>query len=301
MTQHKERIGFVGVGLMGHGMAKNILAKGWPLQVIANRNRVPVDDLVSKGASEAKSYAEMAGSCDIIFLCVTSSIEVEQVVLGEEGLAVSGKPGLVIVDTSTSHPDSTRKINQQLRADGMLFCDAPLSRSPQRAEQGELACLVAAEAKLFERIKPVIDAYSEQIIHAGETIGVAHQVKLMNNFVALGFASVWSEAYATCVHAGIAPQVLYDFLSGSGLNCTNFQNFSKYILHQDPTGQKFTIANAAKDLRYYTQYVDGMQLGSAVADSVFNNLKIAVRNGYQDRFVPELTAAVMENNNVKRT
>ena len=297
MTRQKERIGFIGVGLMGHGMAKNILAKGWPLCVIAHHNRVPIDELVSQGASEAESLMAMADCCDVIFLCVTSSAEVEKIVLGTNGLLASGKRGLVIVDTSTAHPASTRLINAQVRAKGMLFCDAPLSRSPARAEQGELSCLVAAERELFDRLEPIIGAYSELTIHAGETIGVAHQVKLINNFIALGYASIWSEAYATCARAGIAPQVLHEFVSSSGLNCVNFQNFSKYALEGDATRHKFTIANAEKDLRYYTQYVDGMQLGSSVADSVYNTLKMAVSSGFAERFVPELIEAVIKNYN----
>ncbi len=296
----KPKIGFIGVGLMGHGMAKNIVAKGWELSVIAHRNRKPVESLVEAGAREAASLAELAQSSDIVFLCVTSSVEVEQVVLGDDGLIANGARGMVIVDTSTSHPESTAQVNAKAREAGMLFCDAPLSRSPARAEEGKLVSLIAAEKELYERIKPVVAAYSEIIIHAGEDVGMAHQVKLMNNFIAMGYAAVWAEGYATCLAAGIDPKVLHEFVSSSGLDCLNFQNFSKFVLSGDGAGHKFAIANCEKDLRYYTSYVDSMKLGSAVADNVYNTYKLAVRRGFGDKFVPELTAAVMDSYGIKR-
>ena len=125
-------IGFIGVGLMGHGMAKNIVTKGWPLVVMGHRNREPVDHLVSLGAREAGSARELGRSCDIVHLCVTGSPQVEALVRGGEGLLASPKPGLVIIDCSTSNPVSTLALADECRARGVSFVDAPLSRSPRR-------------------------------------------------------------------------------------------------------------------------------------------------------------------------
>ena len=101
MTANKQRVGFIGVGLMGHGMAKNILEKGYPLSIIGHRNRKPVEDLVKRGAREAKSPAEMARNSDVIFLCVTSSVQVEDLVRRKDGLKAGAHKGLVIVDCSS--------------------------------------------------------------------------------------------------------------------------------------------------------------------------------------------------------
>src|SRR5436190_24085656 len=124
------RIGFIGIGLMGHGMAKNLLEKGHPLIVLGHRNRAPVDDLVGRGAAEAQSPAEVARSSNIVFLCVTGSPEVEALVRGAEGLKTGASRGLIIVDCSTSDPNSTIALAAELKSIGVAFCDAPLGGTP---------------------------------------------------------------------------------------------------------------------------------------------------------------------------
>src|SRR6185437_9170076 len=104
------RVGYIGVGLMGHGAAKNILAKGYPLTILGNRNRTPVEDLVRRGAREAASLAELAAASDVVFTCLPSTVEVERVVLGEGGLLAHCRPGMIHVDSTTADPDSTRRL-----------------------------------------------------------------------------------------------------------------------------------------------------------------------------------------------
>src|SRR5437868_7470699 len=144
-----ERIGFIGVGLMGHGMAKNILEKGHPLTVLGHRNRAPVEDLVKRGAAEARSAAGIARRSDIVFLCVTGSTEVESLVRGPNGLAAGAHQGLVIVDCSTSGPSSTVALAEELKAVGVALADAPLGGTPTQAQEGKLSAMVGCDPQVW--------------------------------------------------------------------------------------------------------------------------------------------------------
>ena len=152
----KPVIGFIGVGFMGHGMAANILKGGYKLHVKGNRNRVPVDDLVAKGAIEAKSPKAMAEACDIIHICLSNSPQVEAVIRGPEGILASGKKGLIVVDASTADPTSTVALAAELNAAGMPMVDAPLGRTPKEAEEGTLDAMVGADAATYAKVLPVI-------------------------------------------------------------------------------------------------------------------------------------------------
>src|SRR5690242_6859314 len=140
-----ERIGFIGLGFMGHGMAKNCVEKGHPLTILGHRNRQPIDDLVRRGAKEAMSAAEVAKNADVVFLCVTGTPQVEALVRGPNGLKAGARKGLIICDTSTSDPTSTMALAAELKADGIFFADAPLGGTPAQAEEGKLSALVGCD------------------------------------------------------------------------------------------------------------------------------------------------------------
>ncbi|MFM8766489.1 MAG: NAD(P)-dependent oxidoreductase, partial [Rubrivivax sp.] len=150
------RIGFIGAsGLMGHGMARNLLAKGHSLTLAVHRNRERVEDLLAAGASEAASAQDVAAASDLVFICVTGSPQVEATVIGANGLLAGAHPGLMIVDCSTSEPDSTGRLREQCTAQGVPFIDAPLSRTPVEAEAGRLNVMVGADQSVFECLQPV--------------------------------------------------------------------------------------------------------------------------------------------------
>lgn len=163
----KPRIGFVGVGLMGHGIAKNLVAKGYPVALRVHRNRTKAEDLLAAGATEAGTHAELARNADIVILCVTGAPQVEEVVLGADGIAGATRQGLVVVDTSTSEPATTTRMRNLLAEEGVRFVDAPLARTPVEAEQGRLNIMVGADDATFEELKPVFGAFCENIVHAG--------------------------------------------------------------------------------------------------------------------------------------
>ena len=141
-TQPAETIGFIGIGLMGHGIAKNIVEKKYPLTFLGRSNRGPADDLASRGAFEVKSASEVAARSSIVFLCVTGSPQVEAIVRGSDGLKDGLKPGSIIVDCSTADPNSTLALAAELAPLGIGYVDAPLSRTPKEAWVGTLDTMV---------------------------------------------------------------------------------------------------------------------------------------------------------------
>ena len=161
MTATKESVGFIGVGLMGQGMARNLVDKGFPLTVMGHRNRKPVEELVAAGAVEARTANELAARSDIIFLCVTGSPQVEAVLGGENGIIAGAKPGTVIVDCSTSDPTVTVKLAAELEAKGLHLADVPLGGTPAQAALGQLSAMVGASSEVFARIKPACEAWAQ--------------------------------------------------------------------------------------------------------------------------------------------
>jgi 3-hydroxyisobutyrate dehydrogenase-like beta-hydroxyacid dehydrogenase len=145
MTNEKPRVGFIGLGLMGHGIAKNLIAKGFPLTVRIHRNRKPAEDILAAGAKEVKTSAELARASDIVILCVTGSPQIEEIVYGDAGIMSAAREGLIVVDTSTAEPASTAKIRDDLAKKGVRYVDAPLARTPKEAEEGRLNTMVGAD------------------------------------------------------------------------------------------------------------------------------------------------------------
>lgn len=245
----KPAIGFIGVGPMGHGMAKNILAGGYPLYVKGNRDRTPVDDLVSRGAVEAQSPAAMAQACEIVFLCLPNSVQVEAAIRGPDGVLSAAKPGLIVVDCTTADPVSTVALAAEMTAAGMSFCDAPLGGTPKQAEAGALGAMVGADEATFEAIRPVIEQWAGTIAHIGP-VGAGHKMKLLMNFTGMAYGALYSELLTLGVKVGIAPQTIREILGPSRMGCGFFETFMAGAVGREPEAHVFSIANAAKDIRY---------------------------------------------------
>ncbi len=280
-------IGFVGAsGLMGHGIAKNLLAKGHALALTVHRNRERVADLLAAGATQASSSAELVAHSDVIFICVTGSPQVEA---SMEGILASPKAGLVMVDCSTAEPDSTTRLRERCAAVGMHFVDAPLSRTPAEAEAGKLNVMVGAEPALFERLKPVIESFAENIFHVGGP-GAGHVIKLLNNFISQAICTSTAEAFAVGQRAGVNLQALVDLISKGPGNNALFQAMAK-TLHGQMDGLTFELDNARKDVRYYTHLAENHGVPSVVGEAVHQSLAIASALGHGKKFVPSLVEA----------
>jgi 3-hydroxyisobutyrate dehydrogenase-like beta-hydroxyacid dehydrogenase len=290
-AEAKPRIGFIGLGLMGHGIAKNLVTKGFPMTVRIHRNRKPAEDILAAGAREVATNAELARTSDVVMLCVTGSPQVEEIVYGEDGLLGAAHPGLIVVDTSTAEPSSTAAIRADFVAKGAEFVDAPLSRTPKEAEEGRLNIMVGADDDVFARLAPVFRAFCENIIHAGPP-GHGHTLKLVNNFMSLSISATVAEALATAAKAGLSIAKLHEVVSAGPINSGIFQMLVGKILESgDLTGLKFTLVNAMKDMRYYTHLAESLPTHSIMGEAVHQTLVQANLLGFGDKFVPSLVEA----------
>ncbi|MGJ7510072.1 NAD(P)-dependent oxidoreductase [Variovorax sp. GT1P44] len=293
------RIGFIGIGMMGHGMAKNLLAKGFPLVFKAHRNRANLADLLAAGATEAGTPAATAQATDIVFICVTGSPQVEEIIYGPDGLLGATRKGLLVVDTSTAEPSSTTRIRADLAAKGVKFIDAPLARTPKEAEEGRLNTMVGADPDDFHLIEPVLKAFCENIFHVGPP-GHGHVLKLVNNMMAMSFATCIAEAFAVAAKSGLDLKRLYDVVSVGGVNCGIFQMMtSKTLTEGTVDGFKFGIANAQKDLRYYTHLAETLPVSSFMGEAAHQSLIQAVNLGFGDKLIASLFEAQEKANDVK--
>lgn len=298
----KESVGFIGLGLMGHGMAKNIVEKGYPLAVTAHRNKKPLDDLVGRGAVACASPREVAERASIVFLCVTGSREVEAIVRGKDGLAEGLKPGSVVVDCSTSDPNSTLALAAELAAAGVDYADAPLSRTPKEAWEGTLDTMVGASDAVFARIKPVLDTWAGKIVHIG-AVGDGHKMKLLNNFVSLGYAAVYAEAMTLATKAGLSPEIFDSVIRGSRMDCGFYQTFMGYTIEGNREAHKFSLSNAFKDLTYLESMADAVKLVNPIGNAVKNSFGMAVATGGNgpENYVPHLPEYVGRQNGTDMT
>lgn len=293
-----ERVGFIGAGLMGHGMAKNIVEKGYPLTVLAHRNRDPIEDLLRRGASEAESPAELARTSDVVILCVPSSAQVERCVLGENGVLAGAREGLIVLDCTTAEPASTERVAEALGSRNVRFADAPLTRSPREAEAGRLNVLVGADAALLAEIRPLLETFAENIFHTGP-VGSAHKLKLVNNFLAQGVAALIGEAVTTATKAGVDLQKLFEVVSAGGANSSVFQRMMPWVLESGDSGMVFTIENACKDLRYYTHLAETVGTTAFLGEAVHQSLTLAVAQGEGRSYTPAIARAIGRVNGVR--
>ena len=295
----KERIGFIGLGAMGSGMAANLLAKGFPLTVLAHRRREAVDDLVAKGAIEVKTGRELALASDIVILCVTGSPQVEQAVKGLDGLASAGKP-LLIIDCSTSNPSLTVALAADLAGSGITLIDAPLARTPKEAAEGKLDVMSGGAPEVFARARPVLDAFAARVIHTGPT-GSGHTMKLLNNFISMGYSAIYSEALTLGVKAGLTPQVFDSVIRGSRMDCSFYQAFFDFVLNRNENAQRFAMVNALKDMSYLASFAQSASVANPIGAAVRNSFATAVATGHGEEFVPALSDVIAGLNGVSLT
>lgn len=295
---NNPRIGFIGLGMMGHGMAANLLRKGFPLAVKVNRDRSRLRDLLEGGARECRTNAEVAHGSDFVILCVANSPQVEEIVFGSEGLLGATREGLVVIDTTTAEPTSTARIREAFAAKGTTYVDAPLARTPKEAEEGRLNSMVGADDAAFARVKPVLAAFCENVFHVGPP-GAGHTLKLVNNFMALTIAASIAEGFAVAAKAGVKLDKLFEVVSQGALNSNIFQMMAGGAVKGDLTRMKFSIVNAAKDVRYYTHLAESLPVASYIGAAVQQSYSQAVALGFGDKLVASMIEAQEKANNLR--
>jgi len=272
-------------------MAKNLVTKGYPLVVMGHRKREPVEHLKSLGAREASSARELAMACDIVHLCVTGSPQVEALVRGPDGLLAGADPakraGTIIIDCSTSNPVSTLALAAEAQARGVHFVDAPLSRTPKEAEAGTLDTMVGAAPEVFARIEPVLRCWAGQVVHLGP-VSLGHKMKLINNFVAMGYAALYSEAMAIARKAGLSIEQFHAVIGSGRMRSPFYDTFMQWSLNHDENAHRFTISNAHKDMRYLASMAGELGAVNPIQADVKNLFAAMEAAGQGERFVPML-------------
>ena len=211
------KVGYIGLGLMGKSIARNILKAGFPI-VVHNRSRGAVDELVAEGASAANSPKEVAGHVDVVFTNLPDTPDVEKVVLGENGILEGAHDGLIYVDNSTIKPVSARRIAEKLVEKNVFALDAPVSGGDIGAKNGTLTIMVGGEASALERVMPVFLAMGKTVTHvgdsgAGQVAKAANQIMVAAQMVAMGELLVFSKK------AGVDPRKVVEAIKGGAAQC----------------------------------------------------------------------------------
>ncbi|OZI33097.1 2-hydroxy-3-oxopropionate reductase [Bordetella genomosp. 1] len=287
------KVGMAGIGLMGHGIASNIVKHGHALTVLEHAGNQPLDDLKAAGAATVRDGAALAASADVIILCVTGSPQVEAVLMGAGGVLEGLRPGTVVIDCSTAIPSSTLKVAEAVQARGGRFLDAPMTRTPKEAAEGRLNLLVGGDAAAFEEIHPLLAAFAENITHVGP-VGAGHRMKLLHNYVSLGLIALIAEAAACAKGDGIDPAVFSEVLSKGGGGGVALERIKPYLIDGDPSSLRFFMSNARKDLEYYNTMAAESGAVRDIGAAVLATYEQAVEQGGPDRYVPELAGLLGE-------
>jgi len=269
----RERIGFIGLGIMGRGMARNILKAGFPLRVW-NRTASRMDELAAEGAGPASSPGDLAFHSDIIITCVSDTPDVEQVLLGEGGVIHGARPGSLVIDMSTISPRATQRIAAHLAERHIHMLDAPVSGGSEGAARGTLSIMVGGDVTQFERALPVFQAMGTTITHLGP-IGAGQTTKLVNQILVVGHALAMSEALLFAQAGGVDLRKALEAVSGGAAGSWMLSNRGPQILVRD-WRPGFTIDLQQKDLRLVLQEADrlGVPLpGTALIHQLYRTLQ----------------------------
>mgnify|MGYP002623166139 FL=1 len=281
----KCRIGFIGLGMMGAGMARCLMNAGYPLTLSANKNRARIEPLLGDGAAEAATPTVLAADCDVIVTCVPDAGAVGA--LADQMLPALG-PGKLWIDATTSDPIVTVDIATKVAAMGAAFADAPVTGGPPQAETGELASLVGCAVEDFPAVEAVVGSYSKVVRRFGD-VGTGHSAKLLNNFVSQGTMILLADAFGMARNLGIDWNALYDVMMAGAARSGTLEKAVGPALSGDFDGSRFTIANAEKDLRYVARlFADGAASRTDIANALHERLAGHVAAGHAHRFVSRM-------------
>jgi 3-hydroxyisobutyrate dehydrogenase len=250
-----EMIGFVGLGIMGHAMALNLVDSGFDV-VVWNRTASKADDLVSAGAASAHSPAEVASRCDVVMVCVSDTPDVEAVVFGTEGIAEGLVPDGLVVDHSTISPDATKRFAAKIAELGGHWLDAPISGGSEGAVNGTLSIMIGGDATQVDRATPYLTAVGSTITHVGST-GAGQLVKAVNQILVVGNQLAVSEALLLAEAGGLDLRVTLAAIEGGAAGSWMLSNRGPQMIERD-WRPGFTIDLQQKDLRLVLDAADGL-------------------------------------------
>lgn len=283
----EQKIGFIGLGLMGAAMVDRLMSKGHNLIVLGNKSRPRIDAAIAKGAVEAASPKDLASKCDIIMLCMDTSASVESRMFGDDGVIAGLKPGSVVIDFGTSLPSSTKNLGDKLAEIGSSYLDGPLGRTPSHALEGKLNIMTSGDETAFNKIKPVLEDLAENVFFLGD-LATGHTIKLINNFFAMTTASAMSEAFVMADKAGVDRQKVYDVMSAGPTHSMMMDFIKGFAIDGNAENLAFSIKNAAKDVGYYSQMADELGVNSMMSTAANTALSKAKDAGFAECLVPEM-------------
>lgn len=264
------RICMIGVGLMGHGIAKNILNAGpYHLSFLHHAGNQPIDDLLEAGAVKAESLETICLDADVILLCVTGAPEVEAVLFSEQGVYANAQSGQIVLDCSTSLPEKSRTFAKRLAEKHIRYIDSAMTRTPKEAEQGKLNLILGGNKADIDEVMDLLSCFADRITIAGP-VGAGHSLKLIHNYVSLGYAAILAEAAAAARTEAIDTDTLLDVLEVGGGKSVVLDRFRPYLQNGDISGLRFSMANAAKDIDYFTIANQPSQVANAL-HTLFQN------------------------------
>ncbi len=294
----KPTLGLIGAGLMGHGLAANLLRKGYPLAVLERPGKPLAADLAELGATGVTDCAALAARSDVVMLCLPGSPQVDAVMNGADGVLAGLRNDAIVIDFSTSAPDATVQVAAAVADRGGRFVDAPMARTPKEAEAGRLNLMVGAEAETLAEVRPILEAVAENIYHAGP-VSAGHRMKLLHNFIALGNSALLAEALVCAAKGGVDIPTLCEVLATGGGDSTVLRRLRPYIESGDDSAFRFALANAFKDMGYYMDMAAGSKVASPGAAAVHQTYALAMNLGGGEGIVPNLIDLLGELHGVR--
>lgn len=262
-----ERVGFIGLGIMGQGMVRNLLNAKFNV-CVWNRTAARMEPLIEAGATSGNSPADVASQSDIIITCVSDTPDVEAVILGENGIIHGVHSGSLVIDMSTISPHVTRDIGNTLREKGVHMLDAPISGGSEGAAKGTLSIMVGGDADQFERAMPYFEAMGKAVTHVGAH-GAGQTVKLVNQILVVVNALAVSEAMLFAEAGGLDLQKTLDAVSQGAAGSWMLSNRGPQVLKRD-WRPGFTIDLQQKDVRLILDAADQMGVPVMATSMVFN-------------------------------
>ncbi|MCY4117688.1 MAG: NAD(P)-dependent oxidoreductase [Caldilineaceae bacterium] len=262
-----ERVGFVGLGIMGQGMARNLLKAGYDVRVW-NRTSSRMDPLIEAGAAAGASPADVAANCDIIAVCVSDTPDVEEVILGENGILSGVQAGALVIDFSTISPQATIDIADRLSAKGVKMLDAPVSGGSEGAANGTLSIMIGGDEDQVERARGLFEAMGNTITHVGKQ-GAGQTVKLVNQILVVGNCLAMCEALIFAQAGGVDLEKCLNAVTGGAAGSWMLANRGPQIIDRD-WRPGFTINLQQKDVRLIMQEADALGVPVLLSGQVFS-------------------------------
>jgi 3-hydroxyisobutyrate dehydrogenase-like beta-hydroxyacid dehydrogenase len=271
-----EQIGFVGLGIMGQGMARNLLSAGFEV-VVWNRTAGKVPPLVEQGARAAGSPRELAEQCEIVVICVSDTPDVQAVLFDEQGVASGLRPNSLVIDCSTISPAATRQFAARLALQGAEWVDAPVSGGSEGAAAGTLSIMVGGSESAFARARPVLQGMGKTITHVGP-VGAGQTVKLVNQILVVGSMVSMAEALVFAQAGGVDLQKALAAVSGGAAGSWTLTNRGPQVIARD-WRPGFTVDLQQKDLRLVLQAADELCVPLQVCSMAFHYYRTVQKRG----------------------